>query len=135
MARSPRLHTHPNITPLVDVLLVLIIIFLLSVRLTQEGIDVSLPSAGRAPERTLPHDREVVLEYSADRKISLNKEEVSRSELGSRLREIYRARTDKTMWLLGAGTLRYGDIVDVIDTAKGAGVERVGVITPEMRKR
>src|SRR5687767_5377153 len=112
MARSPRLHMQPNITPLVGVLLVLIIVFLLSVRLSQEGIDVSTPTGGHRPQRDLSGDNQVILEYSADRKITLNKEEVSRSELGFRLHEIYRARTDKTMWLLGAGTLRYGVIVD-----------------------
>jgi biopolymer transport protein TolR len=117
------------------VLLALVMILLLSVRLTQEGNVAPKATPSREPKGAASDEREVVLEYSADRKISVNKQEVSRAELGARLREIYRARTDKTMWLLGAGTLRYGEIADVIDTAKGAGVERVGVITPEMRKR
>jgi len=135
MTLRPRLHRQPTITPLMDVMLVLIIIFLFSVRLSQEGIDVSLPAARDRPQRQVAGGDQIILEYSADRRITLNQEEVSRSELGSRLREIYHSRTDKTMWLLGAGTLRYGEIVDVIDIAKGAGVARVGVITPEMRKR
>ena len=128
------------------VLLAVVMVLVFSVRLTQEGINPSLATLPREPKRARSADREVVLEYSADRKISLleysadrrispNKQEVSYAELGARLREIYRLRTDKTMWLLGAGTLRYGEIADVIDTAKAAGVERVGVITPEMRKR
>ena len=117
------------------VLLAVVMILLFSVRLTQEGINRPQATPAREPKRARSADRDVVLEYSADRKISVNKQEVSLAELGARLREIYRMRTDKTMWLLGAGTLRYGEIADVIDTAKGAGVERVGVITPEMRKR
>jgi biopolymer transport protein ExbD/biopolymer transport protein TolR len=117
------------------VLLAVVMILLFSVRLAQEGINPPSAPPPREPKRARSADQEVVLEYSADRKISVNKQEVSQAELGARLREIYRARTDKTMWLLGAGTLRYGEIADVIDTAKAAGVERVGVITPEMRKR
>ena len=144
MADRPGVYPPRNMT---HVLLAVVMVLLFSVRLTQEGINPSQATTPpREPKRVRSADREVVLEYSADRKISLleysadrrissNKQEVSYAELGARLREIYRVRTDKTMWLLGAGTLRYGEISDVIDTAKAAGVERVGVITPEMRKR
>ena len=117
-------------------LLVLIFMFLFTARLSQEGIDVSF---ARAPERPRPRitaaTGDVVLEYSADRKITVNKHSVNRADLGAVLADLYRDRSDRTMWLLGAGTVRYGEIADLIDTAKGAGVERVGVITPEMRKR
>lgn len=135
MPHPSRLRAEPNITPLIDVLLVLLVIFLFSVRTSQEGIDLSLPSNHERPTPHVREDTQVVLEYSADRRITLNSEEVSRAALEGRLREIYRHRHHKTMWLLGAGSLRYGEIVEVIDAAKGAGIERVGVITPEMRKR
>jgi biopolymer transport protein TolR len=125
----------PKITPPAGVLVVLIIVFLLGARLSQEGI-ISAPSASDKPR---PHITagagDVVLEYSADRRITVNKQEVSRAQLGAVLADIYRDRSDRTMWLLGAGTVRYGEIADLIDTAKRAGVERVGVITPEMGKR
>jgi biopolymer transport protein ExbD len=120
----------------VDVLLVLLVMVLFSARLSQEGMNVSV---ARPPDKPRPRitagPGDVVLEYSADRKISVNKREIDRSELKAVLADLYRNRSDKTMWLLGAGTARYGEIVELIDTAKGAGVERVGVITPEMQKR
>ena len=126
-------HAQPNITPLVDVLLVLLIVFMLSVRLSQQGIDVTLPPDARPPH-TPVRDTEIVLEYSEARRITVNSQEVARDALQARLREIYRSRRDRTLWLSGSGSLRYGEIVEVIDAAKGAGVERVGVITPDMRK-
>jgi biopolymer transport protein ExbD/biopolymer transport protein TolR len=75
-----------------------------------------------------------VLEYTADRRISINKQDVRVAELESRLRDIYSQRKDKTMFIAGAESLRYGDIIEVIDAAKGAGVEKVGIVTAGMRK-
>lgn len=131
MADTPRLHSQPNITPLVDVLLVLLIMFLCGVRLSQEGIDVFLPFENGHVDRGTP----IVIEYSADRRITVNSQSVAASELGARLHEIYRARKDKTVWLSASGSLRYGEVMEVIDAAKGAGVGQVGVITPAMRQR
>ena len=74
-----------------------------------------------------------MLEYTADRRISVNKQDVTIQELETRLRHIFEQRKDKTMFIVGAGTLRYGDIVEVIDAAKGAGVEKVGIVTEGMR--
>ena len=75
-----------------------------------------------------------MLEYTADRRISVNKQDVTMAELETRLRNIFEQRKDKTMFIVGAGTLRYGDIVEVIDAAKGAGVEKVGIVTEGMRR-
>ena len=77
---------------------------------------------------------QIVVDYSADKKISINKQDVSVAELETRLRSIFDQRKDKTMFIIGAGTLRYRDIVAVIDAAKGAGVEKVGIVTEGMRK-
>jgi biopolymer transport protein ExbD len=74
------------------------------------------------------------LENLVDRKITVNKQDVALAELGSRLRAIYEQRKDKTMFIIGAPTLRYGAIIDVIDAAKGAGVEKVGIVTEGMRQ-
>jgi len=131
--------SHPrgemNLTPLIDILLVLIVIFLSAVTLTQKGIDLELPREVERPSPTPATGDHVVLEYTADGHISINHQDVSSEDLQTRLTGIYATRRDKTMFIMGAPTLPYRKIVSVIDAAKGAGVNRVGIITEAMRKR
>lgn len=120
----PTMHAEPNVTPFLDVLLVLLILFMYLCLSQQKVITAQLPDPSA---RRTDRSPSIVLEVRPNEMYAINTHAVSRADLAPRLRAIYDGRPTKTILVRGAAGVRYQDIVTAVDIARGAGVVAIGL--------
>ena len=121
-----------NIVPLVDVVLVLLLIFMLTAPMMYRGIDVNLPRAAAKPTAV---EERMVLTLTKDQALYLNDRRVTSTGLEDALRDAFRNRTDKVLYLKADAGLSYGAVIETMDRVRRAGIERLGMVTEPTRGR
>jgi biopolymer transport protein TolR len=116
-----------NVTPLVDVMLVLLVIFMVTAPILQQGVSINLPKV-RAAALT-GEEQQLVVAVSRNGKVYLNDTPTNIAELGPKLQAILKLRPDRQVYLRADQSVRYGEVMQVIATVKSAGVERLGMVT------
>jgi len=120
----------PNIVPLIDILLVLLIIFMVIQPRIPNGLDALVPQPNPDQEQKQQEDvRTVVVSVDATGQLKINQDPVEKVFLGARLEEIFKTRAERVMFVRGDPEITFGAVAEVIDIAKGAGIDKIGLIT------
>jgi biopolymer transport protein TolR len=119
-----------NVTPMIDVLLVLLIIFMLVVPMSRKAIDLQLPDPSEQQQSSNPPPQ-IVLEVLPNNGFAVNKEPLTRANLAARLKEIYDGRPEKIIFVKGDPKVKYADVIFAMDVARGAGVKVIGLSPKE----
>jgi biopolymer transport protein ExbD len=118
-----------NMTPMIDVLLVLIIIFMVITPLTPKGLEALIPQPPKKDEPVTPADeRTIVVTINKDHSMLINTEPIEEAGLGKRLEDIFKTRAERIMFVKGDPDIEYGWVAQVIDVAHGAGIDKVGLM-------
>ena len=122
-----------NVTPMIDVLLVLLIIFMMVIPMSRKAIDLQLPDPTPDDSPAGPPPSQIVLEVLPGNTFKVNSQPVERAALGRRLKEIYDPRPDKIIFVKGDPTVKYSDVIAAMDVARGAGVKVIGMTPKDVK--